>query len=339
MRLLTSAATIFPEPALATLPAAFMSNWHLFIRDYFWFLLKNIIGWVLILASFVLGPIVPGPGGIPLFLLGFALITFPGKRRLTARVLRGRSLHPTTWRYRIFSWIISVILPALLFLTLSHGSRVEGWIYRHNWRPPQARLVAYLILALTLFAILSLTPSLLNLCLHIVPRLRRKIRPTLRRMGIHLLPPRLLRHSKDTEHPAIRRAEEEIVLFSDAWRHSMVSFWHKLRPRLPHIIGAIVVPIIFYRLFKPIILHWEDIAPHLSAIRWDFFLIACLMFAINQGLCRVTSWRGVLSGLGWQMPAAGGARSARPAEAHGRPSHWSDPVAGRPGRWQRAGQA
>jgi hypothetical protein len=38
----------------------------------------------------VAGPLVPGPGGIPLFLIGFALISFPGKRRLTARVLRGK---------------------------------------------------------------------------------------------------------------------------------------------------------------------------------------------------------------------------------------------------------
>ena len=42
-----------------------------------------------ILLSFVAGPLVPGPGGIPLFLIGFTLISFPGKRRLTARVLRG----------------------------------------------------------------------------------------------------------------------------------------------------------------------------------------------------------------------------------------------------------
>jgi len=33
----------------------------------------------------VMGPLVPGPGGLPLFLIGFGLITFPGKRRITAR--------------------------------------------------------------------------------------------------------------------------------------------------------------------------------------------------------------------------------------------------------------
>jgi hypothetical protein len=55
--------------------------------SYAAFVLKNVLGWFLILLSFVLGP-VPGPGGIVVFLIGFALVWFPGKRRLTARVLR-----------------------------------------------------------------------------------------------------------------------------------------------------------------------------------------------------------------------------------------------------------
>src|SRR6476660_8147226 len=69
-----------------------LSRRQRFLKSWFWFILKNILGWVLILAAFAAGPLVPGPGGIPLFLIGFALITFPGKRRLTARVLRGRPL-------------------------------------------------------------------------------------------------------------------------------------------------------------------------------------------------------------------------------------------------------
>src|SRR2546423_11001252 len=56
------------------------------IKDWVWFLVNNIIGWVLILLAWPVGLALPGPGGLPMFLIGFALITFPGKRHLTARV-------------------------------------------------------------------------------------------------------------------------------------------------------------------------------------------------------------------------------------------------------------
>ena len=56
---------------------------------YIWLVLKNLIGWTLILISGPVGVTFPGPGGIPLFVIGFGMITLPGKRALTGRVLRG----------------------------------------------------------------------------------------------------------------------------------------------------------------------------------------------------------------------------------------------------------
>jgi hypothetical protein len=63
-----------------------------FFSGYFWFIFKNVIGWMLIILAIPVGLTVPGPGGIPIFLIGFALVTFPGKRKLTSRVMRGRGL-------------------------------------------------------------------------------------------------------------------------------------------------------------------------------------------------------------------------------------------------------
>src|SRR4051812_49855906 len=63
-----------------------------FFAGYAWLILKNLIGWSFILISPAIGFTVPGPGGIPIFLIGFALVTFPGKRKLTSRVMRGRGL-------------------------------------------------------------------------------------------------------------------------------------------------------------------------------------------------------------------------------------------------------
>src|SRR5688500_232144 len=61
------------------------------LAAWFWFILKNVLGWLMILSTPFLGPI-PGPGGIVLFIVGFGLVSFPGKRRVTARMLRGRPI-------------------------------------------------------------------------------------------------------------------------------------------------------------------------------------------------------------------------------------------------------
>ena len=45
-----------------------------FFAGYAWLIVKNLIGWAFIFASPFVGFTLPGPGGIPLFLIGFALI-------------------------------------------------------------------------------------------------------------------------------------------------------------------------------------------------------------------------------------------------------------------------
>ena len=41
-----------------------------FFAEYAWFIVRNVIGWLLIVASPALGVLVPGPGGLPIFLIG-----------------------------------------------------------------------------------------------------------------------------------------------------------------------------------------------------------------------------------------------------------------------------
>src|SRR5687768_4526316 len=133
-----------------------------FLASRYWLVLKNLLGWPLILAAFVAGPLVPGPGGIPLFLMGFALVWFPGKRRLTARALRGRPVTVRRGRFLLVSLGLSLALaaPAL-------------WLAR--WRVPWVAdrwsagpVVAMALYALT-FAVLWLAalsaPRTLNLVL------------------------------------------------------------------------------------------------------------------------------------------------------------------------------
>src|SRR3954449_4971044 len=92
------------------------------VSTWTWFILKNVIGWVLIIEAFPLGAMFPGPGGIPLFLIGFGLIAFPGKRHLTARVLRGVPVPRDSKQFRFAVALLGIVLPAglLLFLIERH---------------------------------------------------------------------------------------------------------------------------------------------------------------------------------------------------------------------------
>src|SRR5215213_2762086 len=94
-----------------------------FLREYAWFIVRNVIGWVLILTSPVLGALVPGPGGLPVFLIGFALVTFPGKRKMTARFLRGRRLRIEERTYAIVAGFISIVIPGIAL-----------WILAYQWK-------------------------------------------------------------------------------------------------------------------------------------------------------------------------------------------------------------
>src|SRR6476620_11216075 len=106
----------YPTPSAVPLPprAPASTRGQRFLASRYWLVLKNVLGWTLILLSFVAGPLVPGPGGIPLFLIGFALISFPGKRRLTARVLRGRPVHFPPWPFAFVALVTALAVPALV---------------------------------------------------------------------------------------------------------------------------------------------------------------------------------------------------------------------------------
>lgn len=287
-----------------------MDTWSRFGGKYLWFLLKNVLGWILIIGAVITGPL-PGPNGLPMFLVGFALITFPGKRRLTSRVLRGRRVGLRSWRYYVLGALASISISGLGVLFLEQSARV-GHLVR-GLKSGLGAEVAFGVLTLLGMSVVIILPFLVNGLLMAMPRIRRHVRPALRKMGIHLLPPRWYRHPDESIAPAslarrVRQGEEAIVLFREEWKLFMHGYWKKIKPWLPRIVGLIVVPLIFYRLLSPIIGHWTDVAPHLHKINFWIFAIACLMFTLNQYAVRITSWRGVLSGLGWHMPQRPAAR-------------------------------
>jgi hypothetical protein len=186
-----------------------------FLASYFWLILKNVIGWVLILLSFAAGPLVPGPGGIPLFLIGFALISFPGKRRLTARVLRGKPIQTRRFRFALICAGVAVIMP---ILALMLASQRPWWLARARAdalaRGPVALVALYVGMAAIVWVLVRRTPYARNLLLRITARARRKFRPWLRRHHIRLLPPRRRRRHAHEPGSGPLRLKDEILKFS-----------------------------------------------------------------------------------------------------------------------------
>jgi hypothetical protein len=185
-----------------------------FLASRYWLVLKNIIGWILILAALVAGPLVPGPGGIPLFLIGFALISFPGKRRLTARVLRGK---PVRFRHTPFALICTGVAFALPALFVAYVPNRPRWIAQLRANAVALGSVAvftlYLIGVVVIWGFARLTPHVVNLLLRIIAKSRRKFRPWLRRHRIRLLPPRRRRRHPHEMGIGPLRLKDEILKF------------------------------------------------------------------------------------------------------------------------------
>jgi len=182
-----------------------------FLTSRYWLILKNVIGWVLILLSFAAGPLVPGPGGIPLFLIGFALISFPGKRRLTARVLRGK---PVRFRGGPFVLISLGVALSAAALALPLARSRSPWLATQTSKSPLALAVLYVITVAVIWLIARFTPHVLNLLLRLIAAARHKFRPWLRRHHIRLLPPRWRRRHPHEPGTGPLRLTDEILKFS-----------------------------------------------------------------------------------------------------------------------------
>lgn len=197
-----------PTPDQGTDRAAVLVRWG-------WLILKNLIGWPLIVLSVTAGPLVPGPGGIPMFLIGFALISFPGKRRLTARVLRGR---PFQIRHRAFilgSLLASLAVAAVLLSLLSRWTEWLDQVQNAGW---WTGLILLPLAAAAVWVCMIGLVAAANALLRFAPRVRRRVRPWLRRHHIHLLPPRRRRRMPHEPGHGPHRVGDGILRFSR--RHS-----------------------------------------------------------------------------------------------------------------------
>ncbi len=232
------------------LQAPLRSRWKRLVHVYAWPVAKNALGWLLIAMSLVLGPVVPGPGGIPLFLIGFAMVSFPGKRRLTARLLRGRRIGRPPRIYYLVCLAISLLLPSIATFLLTLDSHLRLWLASAVSDPRLVVLCAYFAMVAVCWTLLRLLPAVLNLCLPWVPPVRRKIRPWMRKRGLHLLPPRHRdRHAPFDSGP---RPRDEIMEFTEQFFSQFRQLWRRTRLWLLYLACAGLVVLVAWMALK----HW-----------------------------------------------------------------------------------
>lgn len=276
-----------------------------FFADYFWFIIKNVIGWILILASLPVGLSVPGPGGIPLFLIGFAMVTLPGKRQLTARVLRGR---PMQLNARLFAWIItigSLLLPALAFLFLSYNPAVATFLLRRHGLMLAALILSAIAVS---WMILQMGLRALNWLLRRAPVVRRKIRPWLRRHGIRLLPPRRKRRHEHDLSMEPMPLNDEILEIHERHHHRVRRIWAFSKQGFRWGFATAVTVFIFIVIVRPMVSQWPRIQLRILDVDPARFFLAAGMFSLFLFLFRAMSWRRLLIEFGHSLPIAASAR-------------------------------
>jgi hypothetical protein len=72
--------------------------------------------------------------------------------------------------------------------------------------------------------------------------------------------------------------------------------------------GVLITLAIFGWMFKPVVLHWDQVRPHIGVISWARVGLASLMFAAFLFVFRSLSWRRILIGFGHRLPVAASTR-------------------------------
>jgi hypothetical protein len=269
-----------------------------FFAGWAWLILKNVIGWAFILISPALGFTLPGPAGIPVFLIGFALITFPGKRRLTARVLHGKPMDLGARLFDVVEIVAAFLVPLILAWPGAKWlwSKVDVHSLRTSWYVAIALVAVAITWVLARFALRGL-----NVIIRFMPKIRRKVRPWLRRRGIVLLPPRHRRRPiKETFEP--QELNEGILHIHERHRDRLVYAWKTSKPWLRRALSIAITVWIFVIMVRPLHERWPVVKEHIRDIDWGRFALASIMFAMFLLFFRAISWRRVLKGFGFKLP-------------------------------------
>jgi hypothetical protein len=278
-------------------PIDSLDAWSRFFQLYFWWLLKNIVGWALIIAS-PAATFLPIPAAtLIFFLIGFGLITFPGKRRLTARFLVGK---PLPLSHRLASWIagfLAVIVPALLFWYVAGKQLIKTTIVPRLSVVISASIAGYLVVGIVTWFLSWTALKITNRLLRLIPIIRRRVRPWLRRHGVNVLPPRRA-HPGATES----QIQQDVVELSPAQQERVNRAWIWTKRWARRGIGLLITIAIFFWMAKPIVKQWHEVAPYADQINPGRFILAALIFSFFLFTFRALVWRSILIGFGHTLP-------------------------------------
>lgn len=169
-----------------------------FFARYSWLLVRNVVGWILILSSVPVAGLVPLPLGLPMFIIGFAMISFPGKLRLTARLLRGRPFDLTKRTVLLWITVVSLLIPpAGVWILATQKRHLVSPSRMTTIRLSELYLAAIAVTWVVTFGVLWI----LNIVIRFLPGMRRRVRPWLWAHGVKLLPPRRKRKTKKPQAP------------------------------------------------------------------------------------------------------------------------------------------
>jgi hypothetical protein len=298
-----------PVP-LGYAPREHRSRLNEFLSDYFWIIFKNVIGWVFIIISPALGALVPGPGGLPVFLIGFALVTFPGKRKLTSRVMRGRGL---PLEANVFTFVTAFFaILGTCFLMYFLVDRVYDVLDTVALDPRKKKdtytavftglIVAGLFALGVTWLVMRLSLKVLNWVLKGIPFMRRRMRPWLRKKGIILLPSRRKQAPEGKEdQPAMN---EEILEISERHQKRFRDVRNALLVWARRAIGLAITIAIFVWILKPIFKQWPEVREQILKTSPMHFALAAGMFAAFLFAFRVLVWRKIVASFGTKLPIA-----------------------------------
>jgi glycosyltransferase 2 family protein len=268
-----------------------------FFAGYFWFILKNVIGWLMMLAAPVLGIAIPGPGGLPVFIIGFALVTFPGKRKLTARVMRGRGMQLESAFFTAITSFVSVVLTGvIIWVFLAKW----GWVLDTYSIPAISIVLACVLAAAVTWLVTRVALRVTDWILRNMPRARRFVRPWMRKKGFHILPPR--RKAGIATDDAALASNEEILEIHPRHQTRLLATWNVLRPWLTRALSLTITILILLWILKPIKEQWPHVRDQILNTSPIAFIVASLMFALFLFLFRALVWRQILVGFGHPLP-------------------------------------
>ena len=224
-------------------------------------------------------------------------MTFPGKRKLTARVC-GRRLPSRTGPS--LTWPPSSLSSSRAWRcgsSLSAGSTRRscgGW--SRCTRRNGVRVLTVLLGVVIIWLVTRVSLKMLNGLLKLLPRFRRRMRPWLRKVGLKLLPPR---RRKTPEEPL---PPDEILELDPKQRRRITKFLATVQA-----VAAAFRCRCHHRLD---LRHYGPPASRSLArrarsdlgARPSAFLLASAMFAVFLLCFRAFTWRRVLKGFGYKLP-------------------------------------